>query len=127
RLCGETFCRFERPRQTAPATSMNRRSRGRETHFFSAGLPKDRSQDRDSHDMSLLETPAAPCIELDRISKRFGGVTALEQVSFEIRRGEVHAVVGENGAGKSTLMNLLAGIYQPDEGEIRLETRKVEL
>ena len=77
--------------------------------------------------MNLLETTASPRIALDRISKRFGGVTALDQVSFEIRPGEVHAVVGENGAGKSTLMKLLAGAYQPDEGEIRIEARKVQL
>ena len=69
----------------------------------------------------------APVIELCRISKRFGGVTALDNVSFEIRGGEVHAVVGENGAGKSTLMKLLAGVHEPDDGEIRIETRRVLL
>ena len=68
-----------------------------------------------------------PFIELHRVSKRFGGVTALDQVSFEIRRGEVHAVVGENGAGKSTLMKLLAGVHEPDAGEIRLAGRRVRL
>src|SRR5213593_546955 len=68
-----------------------------------------------------------PFIQLDRLSKRFGGVTALDQVSFEIRRGEVHAVVGENGAGKSTLMKLLAGVHTPDDGEIRIEGRNVRL
>src|SRR3989442_16036984 len=77
--------------------------------------------------MNLLETPAPPGIELDRISKRFGGVTALDRVSFEIRRGEVHAVVGENGAGKSTLMKLLAGVHELDEGEIKLEGRSLRL
>ena len=69
----------------------------------------------------------APCIQLDNVSKRFGGVLALDQVGFEVRRGEVHAVVGENGAGKSTLMKLLAGVYEPDAGEIRLEGRPVRL
>ena len=69
----------------------------------------------------------SPFIELDRVSKRFGGVTALGQVSFEIRCGEVHAVVGENGAGKSTLMKLLAGVHEPDDGEIRLAGRRVRL
>src|SRR5687767_3679116 len=77
--------------------------------------------------MTSLDTHMPPCIELDRISKRFGGVAALDQVSFEIRCGEVHAVVGENGAGKSTLMKMLAGIHQPDAGEIRLAGRKVQL
>src|SRR6266540_6039098 len=69
----------------------------------------------------------APLIQLDRVSKRFGGVTALDQVSCEIHRSEVHAVVGENGAGKSTLMKLLAGVHEPDEGEIRLAGRRVRL
>src|SRR6186997_1419270 len=66
-------------------------------------------------------------IQLDRVSKHFGGVTALDQVSFNIRRGEVHAVVGENGAGKSTLMKLLAGVHQPDDGEIQIEEHSVRL
>src|SRR5688572_23215384 len=52
------------------------------------------------------------------IHKRFPGVHALKGVSLDVRRGEVHALVGENGAGKSTLMHLLAGVYQPDEGRI---------
>ncbi|MBI2927114.1 MAG: sugar ABC transporter ATP-binding protein [Verrucomicrobia bacterium] len=69
----------------------------------------------------------APCIRLVRVSKRFGGVTALNGVSFEIRAGEVHAVVGENGAGKSTLMKLLAGVHEPDYGEIQLAGRRVRL
>ncbi len=61
-----------------------------------------------------------PIIRLDHLTKRFGGVTALDDVSFEIGRGEIHAVVGENGAGKSTLMKILAGVYTPDAGEITL-------
>lgn len=68
-----------------------------------------------------------PCIRLHRVSKRFGGVAALDDVSVEIGRGEVHAVVGENGAGKSTLMKLLAGIHEPDEGEIQLDGETVRL
>src|SRR4029450_8056309 len=72
-------------------------------------------------------TDVLPFIQLDCISKRFGGVTALDQVSFEIRRGEVHAVVGENGAGKSTLMKLLAGVHEPDDGQIQIEGRRVRL
>ena len=54
------------------------------------------------------------------ISKSFPGVKALQDVSLEVREGEVHAIVGENGAGKSTLMKILAGFYQPDEGEIEI-------
>ena len=59
-------------------------------------------------------------LELENIDKRFGGVHALNDVSFSVNRGEVHAIVGENGAGKSTLMKILAGSYQPDQGKIRL-------
>src|SRR5256885_17030222 len=52
-------------------------------------------------------------------SKRFPGVLALDDVSFALAPGEVHALVGENGAGKSTLIKLLTGVYTPDSGEIR--------
>jgi ABC-type sugar transport system ATPase subunit len=69
----------------------------------------------------------ADLIQLDRVSKRFGGVRALNEVSFGIRSGEIHAVVGENGAGKSTLMKLLAGVHTPDAGEIRLAGQPVRL
>ncbi len=54
------------------------------------------------------------------ISKKFGPVRALSEVSFTVRRGTVHALVGENGAGKSTLMKILAGVYQPDSGTIEI-------
>ncbi|MBI2933171.1 MAG: sugar ABC transporter ATP-binding protein [Planctomycetes bacterium] len=61
------------------------------------------------------------------ISKRFGGVVALDDVSFDVRRGCVHAVLGENGAGKSTLMKILAGAVQPDAGRILLDGRPVRV
>jgi ribose transport system ATP-binding protein len=57
-------------------------------------------------------------LSVSGITKRFPGVTALDDVNFDIRAGEVHALVGENGAGKSTLMKTLAGLYRPDAGEI---------
>ncbi len=60
-------------------------------------------------------------IEVDSVVKRFAGVTALNGVSFSLRPGEVHALVGENGAGKSTLIKVITGVYQADEGEVRLD------
>jgi ribose transport system ATP-binding protein len=62
-----------------------------------------------------------PILSLASVGKRFPGVTALSGVSFEIARGETHILLGENGAGKSTLINLLAGLFQPDEGEITFD------
>ncbi len=66
-------------------------------------------------------------VELRNITKRFPGIIANDKVNFELRRGEVHTLLGENGAGKSTLMNILDGIYQPDEGEIFINGKKVEI
>lgn len=63
----------------------------------------------------------APAVELLEISKHFPGVQALQAVSLEVRHGEVHALMGENGAGKSTLMKILAGVYTPDQGSIRID------
>jgi ABC-type sugar transport system ATPase subunit len=61
-----------------------------------------------------------PLVEMQRITKRFGAVTVLEDVSLEVRPGEVHVLAGENGAGKSTLMKILGGVYADYEGVIRL-------
>ena len=72
-------------------------------------------------------TAAAEVIRLEHITKRFGGVTALNDVSFGVRAGEVHAVVGENGAGKSTLMKLLAGVQEQDSGKVYLDGTEVRL
>ena len=68
-----------------------------------------------------------PRLQLSGISKFFPGVKALEDIAFDLRPGEVHALCGENGAGKSTLMNILAGNLSPDAGEIRLDGRPVRI
>ncbi|MEM4724786.1 MAG: ATP-binding cassette domain-containing protein, partial [Candidatus Hadarchaeum sp.] len=61
------------------------------------------------------------------IVKRFPGILANDHISFEARAGEIHALLGENGAGKTTLMNILYGIYQPDEGEIYVKGKRVTI
>ena len=71
--------------------------------------------------------PAAGLLELRGIRKRFGGVIALDGVDFELRAGEIHALLGENGAGKSTLINILGGIHHPDAGEIRVAGESVRI
>ncbi len=66
-----------------------------------------------AHDVGLV-------LEMRGVAKRFGGVQALRGVDFDLKPGEIHALLGENGAGKSTLMNVLSGVLTPDEGEMRL-------
>ena len=68
-----------------------------------------------------------PLVEMTGISKSFPGVRALDGAQFELRAGEVHALVGENGAGKSTLMKVLSGIYRRDAGTIKVRAAEVEL
>src|SRR5215207_1423113 len=71
-----------------------------------------------------MSTPS-PLLEVRGLAKSFPGVRALDNVSVHAAAGEVLAVVGENGAGKSTLMKILAGVYQPDAGEVILDGRPV--
>ena len=72
-----------------------------------------------------MQAPADVAVELSGITKRFPGVVANRDISFAVRRGEVHALVGENGAGKSTLMKILYGMQKPDEGTIQIDGREV--
>ncbi|MGQ0709584.1 MAG: sugar ABC transporter ATP-binding protein [Rhodoferax sp.] len=86
-------------------------------------------------DTAVLDRPAVadqashapPLLEIRGIRKAFPGVLALDNVGFQLRSGTVHALMGENGAGKSTLMKIIAGVYTPDRGEIRLKGRSVTL
>src|SRR5512147_2681465 len=67
----------------------------------------------------------APVLELKGITKRFPGVLANDHINLVLEQGEILALLGENGAGKSTLMNILYGLYQPDEGEIFVDGQKI--
>ncbi|ANF96144.1 ABC transporter ATP-binding protein [Paenibacillus bovis] len=68
---------------------------------------------------------ATPVVELKQITKRFPGIVANDSISLKLQKGEIHALLGENGAGKSTLMNIVFGLYQPDEGSIEIDGKPV--
>ena len=70
---------------------------------------------------------SAPVLKAQEITKSFPGVIALDQVDFEVKKGEVHALLGENGAGKSTLIKIITGAYKKDSGRIYLEGELKEL
>jgi ABC-type sugar transport system ATPase subunit len=77
--------------------------------------------------MSAHDDAGAAFLRLQGISKQFGSIRALAGVDFEVRRGEVMALVGENGAGKSTMVKILAGLHKPDEGDIFIEGEAADL
>ena len=64
-------------------------------------------------------------IELNKVTKKFGGITALNKASLHVKKGEVVGLIGDNGAGKSTLIKTLVGVYSPDEGDIIIRGKKV--
>ena len=72
-----------------------------------------------------LETPYA--IEMLNITKRFPGIIANDNITLQLKRGEIHALLGENGAGKSTLMKVLTGLYKADAGQIYIDEKPVEI
>jgi len=73
-----------------------------------------------------MSMDGSPVLETTALSKSFGGLAAVRDVSISLRRGELHALIGPNGAGKSTLVNLLAGEVRPTSGEIRLDGHPIE-
>jgi ABC-type sugar transport system ATPase subunit len=75
--------------------------------------------------IASADAAESPILAVRGIRKAFGGVQALQDVSFEVLPGEIHALVGENGAGKSTLVKILSGAYKPDAGEIELSGQRV--
>jgi len=68
---------------------------------------------------------AAALLRVDRVTKQFGGLTAVKDLSMDVRRGALYGLIGPNGAGKTTVFNLLTGVYMPTEGEIVLDGRKI--
>lgn len=74
-----------------------------------------------------MEDHSLYAIEMLDITKRFPGIIANDHITLQLKRGEIHALLGENGAGKSTLMSVLFGLYQPEEGEIKKDGKVVRI
>ena len=95
-------------------------------------VPARRADRRDDRPQSLARAPnpigvvAAVDLSIDHVSKNFPGVRALDDITFHVSPGEIHALMGENGAGKSTLIKIVTGVYKPDSGRLLLDGRSVE-
>src|ERR1700674_515440 len=87
--------------------------------------PRWRQRERQGFPMSAARGTGAVVLELDNISLSFGGVKALVEISFDVREHEIRAIIGPNGAGKSSMLNVINGVYRPQQGRItfRGETR----
>jgi branched-chain amino acid transport system ATP-binding protein len=79
-----------------------------------------------AHDVPEQTRSDIPPVEVDRISVRFGAIKALSDVSFTVQPGTIHAVIGPNGAGKSTMFNVLSGVYQAAEGQVRFGEHRLD-
>ncbi len=76
------------------------------------------SEERDQAKTQVQPDPAGVLLAVENVTLRFGGVTALTDVSFDIRKGEIRAIIGPNGAGKSSMLNVINGFYHPQEGQV---------
>lgn len=83
--------------------------------------------DRQAVTKGMVKHMADTVVEMRGITKRFPGIVANDNISFSVKKGEIHALLGENGAGKSTLMNILFGLYEQDEGDILIRGEKVRI
>jgi branched-chain amino acid transport system ATP-binding protein len=75
--------------------------------------------------VSAIPASAPVILDIDRVTKRFGGLTAVDDVSFDIKGGEIFSLIGPNGAGKTTLFNTITGLYKPTAGAIRFQNRDI--